>query len=43
VWCSDPVHGNGFQAENGYKTRKFDDIREELEAFFGKHAPRLLF
>lgn len=37
VWVSDPVHGNGFQAENGFKTRKFDDIREELEAFFDVH------
>jgi len=37
VWVSDPVHGNGFQAENGYKTRSFDDIREELEAFFDVH------
>lgn len=37
VWVSDPVHGNGFQAENGYKTRSFDDIREELVAFFDVH------
>lgn len=37
VWVSDPVHGNGFKAENGYKTRNFSDIREELEAFFDVH------
>lgn len=37
VWVSDPVHGNGFQAENGYKTRSFDDIRDELIAFFDVH------
>ena len=37
VWVSDPVHGNGFQAENGYKTRRFEDIRAELEAFFDVH------
>jgi len=37
VWVSDPVHGNGFQAENGYKTRSFDDIRDELVAFFDVH------
>lgn len=37
VWCSDPVHGNGFKAENGFKTRSFDAIREELEAFFDVH------
>jgi len=34
VWCSDPVHGNGFVSENGFKTRSFDAIRDELEAFF---------
>ena len=38
VWVSDPVHGNGFKADNGYKTRSFDAIREELEAFFDVHA-----
>lgn len=37
LWVSDPVHGNGFQAENGFKTRSFDAIREELEAFFDVH------
>jgi len=37
VWVSDPVHGNGFQAENGYKTRNFDAIRDELIAFFDVH------
>jgi len=34
VWVSDPVHGNGFVSENGFKTRSFDAIRDELEAFF---------
>lgn len=38
VWCSDPVHGNGFKAENGFKTRSFFAIRDELEAFFDVHA-----
>jgi 3-deoxy-7-phosphoheptulonate synthase len=37
VWCSDPVHGNGFKAENGFKTRSFDAIRDELIAFFDVH------
>ena len=37
VWVSDPVHGNGFQAENGFKTRSFDAIRDELVAFFDVH------
>jgi len=37
VWVSDPVHGNGFKAENGFKTRSFDAIRDELVAFFDVH------
>merc|ERR1711935_50768 len=37
VWVSDPVHGNGYKAENGYKTRSFDAIRDELDAFFDVH------
>mmetsp|Transcript_34509 Transcript_34509/g.38148 ORF Transcript_34509/g.38148 Transcript_34509/m.38148 type:complete len:490 (+) Transcript_34509:114-1583(+) len=37
IWVSDPVHGNGFTSENGFKTRSFDDIRDELEAFFDVH------
>jgi len=37
LWVCDPVHGNGFQAENGFKTRSFDAIRDELEAFFDVH------
>ena len=37
VWVSNPVHRNGYKAENGYKTRSFDAIREELDAFFDVH------
>lgn len=37
LWVCDPVHGNGFQAENGFKTRSFDAIRDEIEAFFDVH------
>ena len=37
IWVSDPVHGNGFKAENGFKTRSFEKIRDELEAFFDVH------
>ncbi len=37
VWVCDPVHGNGFQAENGFKTRSFDAIRDEVVAFFDVH------
>merc|ERR1711991_769058 len=37
LWISDPVHGNTYKTANGYKTRNFDDIREELRAFFDVH------
>ena len=38
LWCSDPVHGNTIKTDNGYKTRPFDRIRDELRAFFDVHA-----
>jgi len=34
VWACDPMHGNTFQHESGYKTRRFDDIMGELHGFF---------
>jgi 3-deoxy-7-phosphoheptulonate synthase len=34
VWSCDPMHGNTFQHENGYKTRHFDEMLAELEGFF---------
>jgi 3-deoxy-7-phosphoheptulonate synthase len=34
VWACDPMHGNTFQHESGYKTRRFDDIMRELRGFF---------
>jgi len=37
VWISDPMHGNTFATENGYKTRDFEAIRAELRAFFDVH------
>ena len=37
VWICDPMHGNTFTAENGRKTRRFDDITSELHAFFDAH------
>jgi 3-deoxy-7-phosphoheptulonate synthase len=37
VWVCDPMHGNTFTAEGGRKTRRFDDILGELEAFFRCH------
>jgi len=38
LWVSDPVHGNTVKAPNGYKTREFEKIRDELRAFFDVHA-----
>jgi 3-deoxy-7-phosphoheptulonate synthase len=35
VWTCDPMHGNTFVHESGYKTRHFDDVMSELEGFFG--------
>mmetsp|Transcript_15712 Transcript_15712/g.19906 ORF Transcript_15712/g.19906 Transcript_15712/m.19906 type:complete len:438 (+) Transcript_15712:184-1497(+) len=37
LWISDPVHGNTFKTETGYKTRDFNAIRDELRAFFDVH------
>jgi 3-deoxy-7-phosphoheptulonate synthase len=34
VWACDPMHGNGLVTDGGIKTRRFDDIMSELEAFF---------
>jgi 3-deoxy-7-phosphoheptulonate synthase len=34
VWACDPMHGNTFQHDNGYKTRHFDEVMSELEGFF---------
>ena len=33
VWAIDPMHGNTFKANNGYKTRPFDRILAEVRAF----------
>ena len=37
LWVCDPVHGNTYTSSNGYKTRDFDAIRAEIEAFFDVH------
>ncbi len=34
VWACDPMHGNTFAHESGYKTRRFDDVMRELRGFF---------
>lgn len=37
TWISDPMHGNTISACNGYKTRRMQDIWEELYRFFQIH------
>lgn len=37
VWSCDPMHGNTFSAEGGYKTRAFDAILGEVKGFFAAH------
>ncbi|MEY9946982.1 class II 3-deoxy-7-phosphoheptulonate synthase [Kitasatospora sp. GAS204B] len=37
VWICDPMHGNTFEAETGHKTRKFDDVLDEVKGFFEVH------
>lgn len=36
AWVCDPMHGNTEEC-NGYKTRRYDNIRAEVEAFFDVH------
>jgi 3-deoxy-7-phosphoheptulonate synthase len=37
VWTCDPMHGNTFEAPSGHKTRRFDDILDEVAGFFEVH------
>jgi 3-deoxy-7-phosphoheptulonate synthase len=34
LWICDPMHGNTYQHESGYKTRDFDDVMREVHGFF---------
>ncbi len=34
VWACDPMHGNTYQHESGYKTRHFEAVIDELAGFF---------
>jgi 3-deoxy-7-phosphoheptulonate synthase len=34
VWVCDPMHGNTYQHDSGYKTRHLEDVVEELSGFF---------
>ncbi|WP_426626339.1 class II 3-deoxy-7-phosphoheptulonate synthase [Leifsonia sp. McL0607] len=37
LWVTDPMHGNGLTTPNGYKTRRFDDVVDEVQGFFEAH------
>ena len=37
VWQCDPMHGNTHESSNGYKTRHFDRIIDEVMGFFEVH------
>jgi 3-deoxy-7-phosphoheptulonate synthase len=37
AWVCDPMHGNTFEAPSGHKTRRFDDVLDELQGFFEVH------
>ncbi len=37
AWVCDPMHGNTFETPNGYKTRRFSDVLDEVEGFFEVH------
>ena len=38
LWICDPMHGNTESTSNGYKTRRFANIRSEIEQSFDIHA-----
>ncbi len=38
LWCADPMHGNTETVGNGVKTRRFDNIRGELDRAFDIHT-----
>ncbi len=37
TWVTDPMHGNTFASPNGYKTRRFEDVMDEIRGFFEVH------
>jgi 3-deoxy-7-phosphoheptulonate synthase len=37
AWICDPMHGNTFESPSGYKTRRFDDVLDEVAGFFEVH------
>jgi 3-deoxy-7-phosphoheptulonate synthase len=37
TWICDPMHGNTISSSSGYKTRRFDDVIDEVRGFFEVH------
>ena len=37
AWVCDPMHGNTFESANGFKTRAFSDVVDEVNGFFDVH------
>ena len=37
LWVTDPMHGNGITTPTGYKTRRFDDVVDEVRGSFEAH------
>ena len=37
LWVCDPMHGNTFESSTGYKTRRFEDVMDEVRGFFEAH------
>jgi 3-deoxy-7-phosphoheptulonate synthase len=37
AWICDPMHGNTYEAPSGHKTRRFDDVVDEVRGFFEVH------
>ncbi|MPZ95624.1 MAG: 3-deoxy-7-phosphoheptulonate synthase class II [Propionibacteriales bacterium] len=37
AWVCDPMHGNTWETSTGYKTRRFDDVIDEVQGFFEVH------
>jgi 3-deoxy-7-phosphoheptulonate synthase len=37
VWQCDPMHGNTYESSNGYKTRHFEQVVDEVLGYFAVH------
>ncbi len=37
AWVCDPMHGNTYEADGGYKTRDFESVLDEVLGFFEVH------